>query len=135
VSRQLLDEDVPVPIYHAARQRVSQLVQVGDGWGQRGWTDDHVLQELRNSRATFHTLDADYFMPHLGHPHTDLRHPSYCLVYYDLLPDALPEYLPRFLHHPSFRTHAQRMGRVIKVTVSQITAWPPHGNQPEVFSW
>ena len=93
MSRQLVDEDIPVPIYHAARQRVSQLVQVGDGWGQRGWTDERLRRELQASGATFRTLDSDYFMPHLGHPHTHLRHPGYCLVYYALFPEGLPEVL------------------------------------------
>ena len=135
MSRQLLDEDVPVPVYHFLRQRVSPLVQVGDGWGQRGWADARLLQELHEARATFHTLDSDYFMPHLGYPHTDLRHPGYCLVFYDLSPDDLVGFLPRFLRQASFRTHAQRLGRVIKVTFSQITAWPFHGDQPETFAW
>ncbi|MGH9766776.1 MAG: hypothetical protein ACREAB_05010 [Blastocatellia bacterium] len=79
--------------------------------------DDHnqiipLLHSLR--RPTFFTRVHDFYKP-------NLRHSGYCLVCLDLPPDEVAEYIHCFLRHKSFRTQAQRMGKVVRVRHSGLT--------------
>ena len=73
-----------------------------------------LLHTLR--RPTFLTRDGDFYDP-------QLRHPGYCLAYFDVALAEAAEYIRRFLRHPSFRTQSQRMGKVIRVSPRGLSYW------------
>lgn len=85
-----------------------------------------MLHRLR--RPTFFTRDLDFYKP-------ELRHPGYCLVYLDVLPDQVAKYIRRFLRHKSFRTQAQRMGKVVRVRHGGISYWQVKLEAERALSW
>lgn len=85
-----------------------------------------LLHSLR--RPTFFTRDHDFYK-------ADLRHSRYCLVCLDLPPDEVADYIHRFLRHKSFRTQAQRMGKVVRVRPSGLTWWEMEGKAERAISW
>lgn len=96
--------------------------QIGVGLGRKGMDDRDQIIPLLHSlrRPTFFTRDHDFYKP-------DLCHAGYCLVYLDLAPDEVAEYIHRFLRHKSFRTQAQRMGKVVRVRHSGLSWWEAGG--------
>jgi hypothetical protein len=128
MSRHILDENAPDDQYPLIQQWLS-IVKVGDGWGQTGMKDDEIRSHLNRERnVTFHTQDVDLY-------HPSWRHPNYGVVYYDVAPDDLAEYLRRFLRHPQFRTHAQRRGKVVRVTAQGISVWEWGHDHVQYFEW
>jgi len=85
-----------------------------------------LLHTLR--RPTFFTRDRDYYQ-------ADLRHAGYCLVFLEVTFDEAAEYIRRFLRHPSFRTQAQRMGKVVRVRHSGLSWWEAGGKAERAISW
>jgi len=79
-------------------------------------------------RPTFFTRDEDFYKP-------NLRHSGYCLVHLDVLPEEVAEYIRRFLRHPSFRTQAQRMGKVVRVRHSGLAWWETGAKVEHAVSW
>lgn len=96
--------------------------QIGVGLGRKGMDDRDQIIPLLHSlrRPTFFTRDHDFYKP-------DLCHAGYCPVYLDLAPDEVAEYIHRFLRHKSFRTQAQRMGKVVRVRHSGLSWWEAGG--------
>jgi len=127
MSRHVLDEQVEERLYQELRLRMS-IDKVGDGFGRAGWKDDRICTELHKSGKTFHTQDSDYYRP-------NLRHSTYCLVYYDVPKTRFVEFVRRFLRHASFKTHRNRMGKVIKVTVERIYVWAINSENVEEVEW
>lgn len=117
MKRQIFDENFPVFAMQAIRQRVASVVQIGQDWGENGWLDvEQILPQLHGSRATFHTLDGGLFKRRYAHG-------SYCLVHYDVLEADIVDWVIRFLHHPRFKSHVQRLGNVIQVKASKVLYW------------
>jgi hypothetical protein len=57
------------------------------------------------------------------------------LVYLDVIPEEMAEYIRRFLRHPAFRTQAQRMGKVVRIRHSGLTYWQLNGRHQHIVSW
>jgi hypothetical protein len=103
--------------------------QIGIDAGSRGMTDEEIVPLLqRMRRPTFFTLDADFYR-------RNLCHRRYCLVWLDVRTEEVAEYVRRFLRHPKFNTQAKRMGCVVAVTPSGISAWKLHAKAQEHCPW
>lgn len=82
-----------------------------------GIQDPDVLPLLHHAkRPTFFTHDVDYYKP-------ELTHTAYCLVWLDVYDGEAAQYIRRFLRHPLFRTHAQRLGKVARLQPVGIHYW------------
>ena len=104
--------------------------QIGVGLGRKGMDDRQQIIPLLHSlrRPTFFTRDHDFYQP-------DLPHAGYCLVCLDLPPNEVAEYIRRFLRHPSFRTQAQRMGKVVRVRHGGLSWWEVSAKTERAASW
>ena len=129
MKRHILDENFPVSAVQSVRRKVASVTQVGGDWGESGWLDvEQILPHLHGSRATFHTFDAGLFKRRYGHR-------DYCLVFYDVPEAELGDWVVKFLRHRSFRTHAQRLGKVIKVSSSKLAYWELHAPRVKNIEW
>ena len=91
--------------------------KAGLNWGHEGMTDEEIVAELRSAKqVTFFTRDAGLYQ-------RNLCHSSYCLTVIASPPEQLAAYAIRFLRHRSFRTHAVRMGKVVRLQPSGIVYW------------
>jgi hypothetical protein len=114
----ILDENIDLP----QRQRLDawkiHYRRIGVWVGRFGMKDhDEIIPLLHQlHRPTFFTRDHDFY-------HPVLRHAGYCLVHLDVMPDEAAEYIRHLLRHRTFRTHAQRMGKVVRVRHSGLTYW------------
>ena len=127
MSQHVLDENIHEPRYQALRRRFS-MVKVGDGFGYHSMSDQNIRNELHHSKQTFHTQDPDFYHPRH-------RHPTYCLVFYDVKAKDFVSCVQRFLRHPRFNTRAKRMGLVVRVTLEQIEVWEIHHENREIVEW
>ncbi len=125
----ILDHNIPRDQQQALRRFGIRALQVGFEVGRPEWADrEEVLRYLhRRRQPTFFTRDADFF-------HIRLCHPTYCLVV--LIGGVLrtARDIRGFLRHRSFRTRAQRMGRIVKLTPTAILV--RHGrSRAERVAW
>jgi hypothetical protein len=117
----VLDENV----IHSQRDKLTRwripFRQVGAELAHSGAQDPEIIPLLlRLKRPTFFTRDFDYFQP-------GLRHPDYCLAWLNVRPDKAAFYIRRFLRHRDFRTHAQRLGKVVRIHTDGLEYWQ-HGS-------
>jgi hypothetical protein len=113
----VLDEN----IIHSQKENLRQwripCRQMGEELSRSGVQDSEVIPLLMRLKApTFFTRDLDYFQP-------QLRHSRYCLVWLNIRPDEAAFYMRQFLRHPGFRTHEQRLGRVVRVHAKGLEFW------------
>ena len=127
MSQHVLDADVRQQDYQALRRRFS-MVKVGDGFGYSSMSDGDIRRELHHSKQTFHTQDRRFCHPRH-------RHPTYCLVFYDVADPDFVSCVQRFLRHPRFNTRAKRMGKVVRVTLEHIEVWELHRENREIVEW
>ncbi len=126
----ILDENILSWLsYRLSAMRIHHR-QIGVDIGRKGMDDLHQIIPLLHSlrRPTFFTRDHDFYQP-------DLRHSGYCLVCLDVPPDEVAEYIHRFLRYKSFRTQAQRMGKVLRVRHSGVSWWEIGGRVERALSW
>jgi hypothetical protein len=104
--------------------------QIGVDIGRKGMDDLHQIIPLLHSlrRPTFFTRDHDFYDP-------DWRHSGHCLVCLDVSPEEVAEYVHRFLRHKSFRTQAQRMGKVVRIRHSGLSWWETGDSTEHAASW
>jgi len=126
----VLDEDIDLYQRQRLEAKRIHVRQIGVEIGRAGMKDRNgvipALHALR--RPTFFTRDHGFY-------HPDLRHPQYCLVYLDVARKEVSDYVRRFLRHPSFRTQAQRMGKVVRVRHSGLSWWEVGGKAERAISW
>ena len=125
----ILDENIPKPQRELLEGRRISVRQVGVNIGRKGLLDEEIiplLQRLR--RPTFFTRDSDFYDRRLCHR-------KYCLVYMSVEKSEAALFVRRLLHHPSFRTQAQRMGKVIRVSRAGISSWRQHQSKEEHVTW
>ena len=122
----LLDEQIGQPERQA-------LARLGVSGKQMGFeirpkplrTDDalviRILQGMKN--VTFITCNVKDFY------HASLRHNRYCLLGVDGEIEHVPAIVHRVLHHPQFKTIAQRLGKVIRASLKRISYFELGSNQ------
>lgn len=103
--------------------------QVGFDWGRKGMSDEEILAELRRlKRVTFLTQDAGFY-------NRANCHSIYCIALMAVQPHSVAGHVARFLKHAAFRTHARRMGKVVRVRVSAITYWERTSTRETNLPW
>lgn len=121
-------------IVFSQRQRLTKLrihyKQIGFEIGRRGMKDRNDVIPLLHGLhyATFFTRDQDYYR-------RSLRHSSYCLVYLDVLPDEVAEYIHLFLSHRTFRARNERMGKVVRLRRSGLRCWGLKSSLESTIKW
>jgi hypothetical protein len=127
--RHIFDENFPAFAMQLIRQKITSVTQVGQDWGESGWLDvEQILPHLHGLKVTFHTLDAGLFKRRYAHS-------SYCLVHYDVPEAELGDWVIKFLRHHNFKTHTQRLGKVIKVKPSKLVYRELHGPRMKEVEW
>jgi hypothetical protein len=120
----VLDENVFESQWTQLRRWRIHLYQIGRDAGRKGMADEEIITLLRRlHRPSFVSRDRDFFDKTLGGG-------SFCLLYLDIRPFQVAEYVRRLLRHPEFNTWSQRKGRVVRVRASGISAW--HVRAPRV---
>ncbi|MFO0965543.1 MAG: hypothetical protein U0793_08155 [Gemmataceae bacterium] len=125
----ILDENVPEGQRLKLAGRRIPSRQIGQDVGRKGMKDREVVPLLhRLSQPTFFTLDEDFYDRRLCHK-------GYCLVHLDVEEERAAEHVARLLRHSRFNTKAKRMGAVIRVRATGITAWLVRTKEQVVLSW
>lgn len=125
----ILDENIVFEQREVLRRSRIPFRQIGYELSRRGIKDPQIIPLLlRLKQPTFFTRDFDYFDPRLCHA-------GYCLVWLNVRPDEAAMFIRRFLRHPDFRTHLQRLGRVIRVHPSGIDYWTRGLRRPTQVLW
>jgi hypothetical protein len=113
----VLDENIVFEQRETLRRWRIPFRQIGYEISSKGIKDPQIIPLLLQlKRPTFFTRDFDYFDAELGHP-------GYCLVWLNVRPYYVATFIRRFLRHSDFRTHVQRLGKVIRVHPSGIEYW------------
>jgi len=104
--------------------------RIGGEIGRFGMDDyDEIIRLLHSlRRPTFFTCDQDFYRRWLSHP-------GYCLAYLEVKPDEAAQFIRRFLRHRSFRTQAQRMGKVVRVHQAGISVWQAGMGEGKEIAW
>lgn len=126
----LLDENIIEPQRRKLETWKIHVRQIGVEIGLRGMNDREEIIPLlhRLRRPTFFTRDQDFYHPWL-------RHPEYCLVFINAESEVTADYIRSFLRHPSFRTQAQRMGKIIRLHEDGISSWQLGASKAEHLTW
>lgn len=126
----ILDENIDTPQRKMLRAWKVHYRHIGTDIGRKGMDDlDEIIPLLHAlRRPTFFTRDEDFYQQ-------NLLHGGYCLVHLGVLPEEAAEYIRRFLRHSSFRTQAQRMGKVTRVRHSGLTWWEIGSKVEHALSW
>lgn len=125
----LLDEQIPEDQRRLLRSWRVPVRQIGYDIGRKGIKDPEIIPFLLSlRRATFFTLDFDFYERRFCHP-------RYCLVCMEVRQNDTAMFVRRFLSHPEFDTATKRMGKVIRLSSVQLVAWIPRKEQEVVFDW
>ncbi len=125
----LLDENTPRSQREILEARRLPVRKVGWNWGREGMSDEEVLAALRRMRnVTFVTSDAGLYRRRYCHP-------SYCLLLVSAPAELVATYAVRLLRHPAFRTHALRMGKVVRVHQKGIAYWERNSAREIEVAW
>lgn len=129
MKRHILDEHVIASHVDQIRRKIPSTAQIGIDWGESGWDDiEQIIPHLHHSKATFHTLDEDFFKRRF-------LHNDYCIIFYDLSGKDFVEFFQKILKHPLFDTHAKRLGKIIKVSLTHLSYWDSADYQIHETSW
>jgi len=125
----ILDEHIPEEQRALLKSWRVPVRQIGYDLGRKGLQDDEIIPLLHRLRhSTFFTLDFGFY-------HRDRCHARYCLVWMDIYEDEVASFVRRFLRHPAFDTHAQRMGTVTRLSRKGLWVWRLHAEHEAPFAW
>ena len=113
----LIDENVSELEVLRLRTAGVRVRLIGEEVGPVGVSDEDLVRSLqRLKRPVVFTQDEDFF---------EFRwlHRDYCLVWLDVNPNQVADYICRFLRRPEFDTQAKRMGVVARVAPWCIQYW------------
>ena len=120
MSQLILDDQLNVRVLLAPLQRWTSVERLQALRSGEVILDDRVPEILRTlSKPTFVTIDEDF---------CDVRwcDPGYAILQFPLRNDQqknLPALLRALFRLPEFRTRAQRMGKVARVSASMVEWW------------
>ena len=126
----ILDENIIAPERERLRGWRIHFRYIGQDIGHSRMKDRDEIIPLLHSlrRPTFFTRDHGFYDP-------KLLHPGYCLVHLDAQVDETAEYVRRFLRHSTFRTQAQRIGKIVRVHDNGMTFWQLRGREARTLPW
>jgi hypothetical protein len=125
----VIDENVSeIEILRLRKARI-RVRLIGDEVARIGDADEHLLVKLlRLKKPVLFTQDRDFFQ-------FKRLHKDYALVWLDVHPNVVADYVQRFLGHPEFDTQAKRMGVVARLGVSNIRYWRGRNRQLQRVNW
>ena len=126
----ILDHNIPqVQVERLRRFRI-HFRQIGYDVGRPEWDDEQeILHYLhRVKQPTLFTYDFGFF-------HPAFCHRNYCIVVVNSPVKEIASLIRRFLRHPQFRTKARRQGKVVELTVSEITWWEVNLINRQSLAW
>jgi hypothetical protein len=125
----MLDENIRKEDWHELRRLRIRARKIGEDVGRAGMDDSEIIPLLHRLKSvTFFTDDIDYYR-------RQRCHAAYCLVYLAVPPEDTVGAIRRFLRHPSFRTWAQRKGRIIRVGLDGMRVWRGKRAGTEDIPW
>lgn len=124
---QLYDQEVLIPI-----ARWTTVQRLRDVRPAEVIKDERVPELLRElDEPTFITID-------MGFWDRKLTHNKYCILCFPLRndqQDQVPVLLRRLLRLKEFHSKAERMGKVTRVSVSEIEYWQVGDSNPHKLEW
>ncbi|HEY3739539.1 MAG TPA: hypothetical protein VGL53_06830 [Bryobacteraceae bacterium] len=106
-------------------------LKIGVDYLEKSTQDDQLALHLRGARRiTFFSLDRDFFIKRWTYGHANCS-----IVFVDAAPKRFAAIVDRFLRHPSFRTHADRMGSVFKLNEDFIVCWNVSSRTDAEIPW
>jgi hypothetical protein len=125
----VLDENLPAGQRLLLRRWRIRFRAIGGEVAFSGAKDENIIPALhRLPRATFFSLDRDFYR-------RELAHRGYCLVWLDVRSRHAAEFVRRYLRHPAFDTQAKRMGLVVRVHAGGVEYWRAGKGAPEAVPW
>ncbi|HEX4952021.1 MAG TPA: hypothetical protein VF017_01320 [Thermoanaerobaculia bacterium] len=125
----VLDENIPEGQRQLLARHRIRCSQIGVDLGQKGMQDDAIPALLmRLHRPTFFTRDQGFYR-------RELRHSRYCIVCLDTGREEVATFVQRLLKHPTFDTHGERLGAVLRLSSSGIRAWMPGAEREVSLVW
>lgn len=125
----ILDENIPKAQRELLEGRRIPVRQVGVNIGRKGLLDEEIIPLLQHLRLpTFFTRDSDFYERRLCHR-------KYCLVYMSVEKSEAALFVRRFLRHPDFKTQANRMGKVVRVSRAGVSFWRLRQSKEEHVGW
>ena len=103
--------------------------QIGREIAASGTQDADIIPWLHSlKRSTFFTHDRWFFQRRLCHT-------AYCLIWLDVKDIEAAGFIRRFLRHPEFLTHKDRLGRVIRLHHEGIEFWVRATSRSTKVAW
>ena len=125
----VLDENICAEQKASLQTRGIRTRKVGVELAARGTDDDDLIPILHSlPEPTFFTHDRDFWRQ-------SLVHPAYCIVWLDMEDGEAASYIRRFLRHPDFRTHAARLGKVVRVHADSLTFFDSRHGKAKQVPW
>jgi hypothetical protein len=125
----VIDENVSELEVLRLRKARIRVRLIGDEIARTGDTDENLLPVLRGlKQPIFFTQDQDFIR-------FSWLHPDYGLVWLETHPNAVADYVRRFLRHPEFETQAKRLGIVARVRASGVSYWRVGSRQLRHAAW
>ncbi len=125
----ILDENIPESQWQLLRSWRIRALLIGRDISEKGITDENLASFLiQQPRPTFFTRDEGFY-------DKTLCHARYCLVYLAVRPNESASFVRRLLRHPLFKTRAQRLGAVIRVSSAGLQVWRLRESRAILFSW
>jgi hypothetical protein len=116
----LLDENIPLDQRDVLRAWGIPCRVIGQDVARSSIGDDNILALLHHLKdPTLFSRDEHFFK-------RGLCHPSYALVFLDVVPEEAALFTRRVLRHPRFATRCSRMGTVVRVHHDGIQFWQLH---------
>jgi uncharacterized protein with PIN domain len=125
----LMDENIIDSQRERLRKWRIPFRHIGYDEARKGIQDDEIASLLRHRRnVTLFSRDQDFYRRRLCHP-------KCCFVFLDVSKEQAAEYIRKFLRHSEFRTQAQRMGCVIRVSHNEMHLWRLNSEAEETVNW
>jgi hypothetical protein len=125
----VLDENVTIDQRELLTSWGIRTLHVGSDIGHKGMSDNAVIKLLVHSRRpTFFTRDEDFSKPQLCHA-------RYSLVYLAVEKHDVAIFVRRVLRHAAYRTQAQRLGAVLRVSPRGILAFRRGAAKATFLAW
>ena len=125
----VIDENFPESQRQLLKSWRIRIRQIGYEIGRKGLKDAEIIPLLLQSRTlTFFTLDSDFFKQDYCHSH-------YCLVFLDVNQYEAATFIRRFLKHNKFNTQAKRLGKIIRVSHTNISMRQRHSEEEIHITW
>ena len=125
----ILDENIPESQWQLLRSWRIRALLVGLDISKKGIKDENLTRFLlKQPYPTFFTRDEGFY-------HKSLCHSGYSLVYLAVRLNESASFVRRLLRHTRFKTRAQRLGAVIRVSSAGLQIWRLRELRESVLSW